>query len=403
MFAKGSFCTLSCADRPAESRVALRKGFITVVALLTAGLVAGCGGGSSKTDPPAAGSSTAHKLLVQTFEGHHTITSGVISLSVKVAPRGSSTIKQPLELSFGGPFASRGAGKPPESDFTIGVSGQGRHGSLQVISAGGKGYITVSGQSYQLPASSFKSVDSGLGSLAASGGASGAKSGTSAFSKLGIHPLDWLSDPQIVGNASANGTATTQVHAKVDVAAMVRDLSKLLGKTGSLGVSGSSALPQSISAATQKRIAAALGSPSVDVWTGTSDKIVRRLTVEATIPITGQTRTRLGGMTSAAVTLDFGYSELNQPQTITAPTSIQPFSILRSKVAAVLREIEGALLTSSLTGGTTTTGGGTTTNGTGTIQLGPSSITDRKYTDCISKAAGDVKQMQKCASLLGNG
>jgi hypothetical protein len=396
MFAKGSFCTLSCA---AESRVALRKRFITVVALLTAGLVAGCGGGSSKTDPPAASSSAAHKLLVQTFDGHHTITSGVISLEVKVAPSGSSTIKGPFELSFGGPFTSGGAGKAPESDFTVAITGQGHRGLLQVISAGGKGYIAVSGQSYEMPASNFKSVESGLGSLAHAGGASGAKSGTNVLGKLGIRPLDWLSDPQIMpSGATVGGVATTWVHATVDTTAMLQDLNKLLGKAGSLGIGGTSSLPKSISASTQKRIAKALGSPTFDVWTGKSDQIVRDMMVHATIPITGQTRTRLGGMTSASVSLEFSYSDVNQPQTITAPTSVKPYSVLRSKVAAVLQEIEGVVLTGSLTGGTTTTG-----TGTATVQLGPSSIANRKYTDCIGKAAGDVKKMQRCASLLGSG
>jgi len=49
---------------------------------------------------------------VQSLDGHHTINSGVMSLSVKVMLRGSSTIKEPLELSFGGPFTRGGAGKP---------------------------------------------------------------------------------------------------------------------------------------------------------------------------------------------------------------------------------------------------------------------------------------------------
>jgi hypothetical protein len=394
----------------------LRKGSITVVALVTAGLVAGCGGASSKTDPPAAGSSPAHRLLVQTFDGHHTITSGVISVDFKVAPSGSSTIKSPFELTFGGPFSRAGAGKPPESDFTIAISGQGHHGSLQVISAGGKGYITVSGQSYQLPASSFKSVESGLGSVGSSSGASGAKSGTSALGKLGIHPLDWLSNPQIVRSSSTvGGVATTHVHATVDTTAMLHDLSKLLGKaellerSKSLGTGGTSSLPKSISASAQKKLAKALGSPTVDVWTGASDKVIRRLTIDANIPITGHTtRTQLGGMTSLAVTLEFGYTEVNQPQTITAPASLEPFSVLRSKVAPLLQEIESALVTASPTGGTatTTTGatatgtGGTTTTGTGTTTI--SGVTNR-YSDCINKAAGDVRKMLKCASLLGSG
>jgi len=333
------------------------------------------------------------------LDGHHTINSGVMSLSVKVMLRGSSTIKEPLELSFGGPFTRGGAGKPPESDFTIALSGQGHHGSLRVISAGGKGYITVSGHSYQLPASNFKSVESGLGSLPSSGGTSGVKSNTSALGKLGIQPLDWLSDPKILSrNASMGGVATTWIHATVDTTAIVRDLNKLLAKSGSLGITGTSSLPKSIRASAQKQFAKALGSPSFDVWTGNSDKIVRNLIVRATIPVTGNSRTRLGGTTAIAVTLAFGYSEVNQPQTVTAPTSVEPYTVLRSKVATLLQQIEGALVTASPNGGTTTTG--TTTPGTG-----PTTIpgANNRYADCISKAAGDVKKMLRCASLLGSG
>ncbi len=377
----------------------LRKGLITAVALVTAGLVAGCGSGSSKPDPPApSGSSAARQLLTQTFDGHHTINSGVITLGVKVVPTGSSTVTQPLEFSFSGPFTSTG-GKLPESDFTINVSAQGQHGSLQVISAGGKGYITVSGQSYRMPAASFKNLESGFGSLASSGGSSTSTSGSGAFRKLGIQPLDWLSNPQIVGNSTVNGVATTQVHASVDTSAMLHDVSKLLGKTSSLGVSGTSSLPQSLSASTQKRIADALGSPSFDVWTGKSDKILRKLTVSATVPVTGQERTLLGGMTSAAFTLDFEYSDLNQPQTINAPTSVKPYSVFQSKVDTILQEIESGLVSGSLSGGTDT---GTFTS---TIQSGASTVAnaDKKYTNCITAAGGDVKKMQKCSSLLGSG
>ena len=128
------------------------------------------------------------------------------------------------------------------------------------------------------------------------------------------------------------------------------------------------------------------------------------------------------------VTLAFGYTEVNQPQTITAPTSVEPYSVLRSKVAALLKEIEEALVTGSPTSGTTTTGAtttgatttgatttgatttgatttGTTTTGTTTPSTGTTTISGvtNRYSACISKAAGDVRKMLKCAPLLGSG
>lgn len=319
----------------------------------------------------------------------------MITLSLAVAPAGSSTITRPLELSFGGPFTIAGGGRPPQSDFTIAISAQGHRAGLQVISADGRGYITLSGQSYRMPASSFAKLQSGFGSLAGSSGAA-RKSSSDTLGKLGIRPLDWLTNPRVVGTATINGAATTRISAGVDTQALLADLNKLLAKAGSLtGGSGAGALPQSISAADQRRIAAALGSPRLSVWTGTADKVIRKLTVTARIPVTGRTRSLLGGMTKAVVTFDFEYSHLNQPQTIVAPSASQPYSVFRAKVSTFLQEIQGGLSTGSLNG---SAGTGTTQSGTGT-----SASAAQQYTNCITAAKGDVSKMQKCSKLLTSG
>src|SRR5947209_13492524 len=64
-------------------------------------------------------SGDATTLLRQTFTGPHTVNSGNITLSVGLTPQGSSTLKGPINLSFGGPFQSLGKGKLPASNFNI--------------------------------------------------------------------------------------------------------------------------------------------------------------------------------------------------------------------------------------------------------------------------------------------
>ena len=320
----------------------------------------------------------------------------MVSLGLKVVPSGSSTITQPIEFSVGGPFTSSGAGKLPQSDFTIAFSAQGHTGDLQVISAGGKGYITLSGQSYQLPAASYSQLKSGLGSLAGTS----AKSGSDTLGALGIRPIAWVKDPKIAGNDTVEGAATTHISARVDAAALLRDLSRLVGRASAVtgGAATRARCEQGISAAEQRSIAEALRSPRLDIWTGTSDRVLRRLTFSATIPVSGAASTELGGMTSAAVTLDLGYSHLNQPQTITAPSSVQPYSAFRAEVATFLQEIESGLGTSTTGTITSTTGNGFT----GTIQSGTSTVANANpsYTNCITAAKGDVSKMQRCAKLL---
>ena len=65
---------------------------------------------------------SARSLLKQTFGGAHTVKSGVLGFTLTMNPSGSSTLTTPISFSLTGPFQSRGTGKLPASDFTIGIS-----------------------------------------------------------------------------------------------------------------------------------------------------------------------------------------------------------------------------------------------------------------------------------------
>ena len=217
------------------------------------------------------------------------------------------------------------------------------------------------------------------------------------MSKLGIQPLHWLTNPTIVGTESVAGAQTTHIHAGVNVPALLGDLNTVLERSSSLGVSATNSLKSGLSAATRQKLAAAVKNPSVDVWTGNSDHTLRRLTIALTLPVSGKASSELGGMTSADINLTMQYADLNQPQTITAPTSLQPFSQFQTKVDAFLQGLQGAaggLIGGGSSAGATAGGGTSTTGSSGNVQ---------KYSQCIQQAAGDVSKMQKCSSFLGSG
>jgi hypothetical protein len=357
-----------------------------IVAALAAVVLSACG--SSSTQAP-----DATTLLKQTFSGSHPVHSGNLALTITVTPSGSSSLSGPIVLSFGGPFQSRGAGKLPESDFKISVSALGKSGSLGILSTGSAGYVTLDGTSYQLPAATFQRLESSFGQIAAPTGSS---SNQSTLSKLGINPLEWTVDPTVVGTENIGGADTTHVHAGINVNAFLADLNTLLSKAGSLGVSGASKIPTSISPATRQKIAGEVRTPSLDVWTGNSDKTLRKLAITMTVPVSGQVSTELGGLSSAAVGLTLQYGQLNQPETITAPTNVRPYSEFQAKTKQFLQEIEGAVST----GGASVAGGGTaTTSGSGSS----ASKAATAYSKCIQAAGGDATKMQKCASLLTSG
>ncbi len=337
--------------------------------------VAACGSSSTTT----GSSGGAQSLLAQTFSKGHTVKSGVLGFSLSVTPTGSSTLTTPIVLSLSGPFQSRGPGKLPQSAFTIGISALNKHGSLGVISTGSSGYVTLQGNAYQLPAADFQRLESSFSSVGASGHSTG-------LSGLGINPQHWLQNPVIVGHQTLNGAQTTHIRSGVNVTALLADLNTFLAKTAKT-TSGSTSIPSSISAATQQKIAAAVRNAQVDVWTGSSDKTLRRLTLSLSLPVTGQTSTVLGGMTGASIGLTLQYSDLNQPQSIAAPASVKPYSQFTARLRRVLSSVEGGL-----------GAGGSASSGTGS-----SSATVSKYSQCIQRAGNDVQKMQRCASLLNGG
>jgi hypothetical protein len=209
--------------------------------------------------------------------------------------------------------------------------------------------------------------------------------------QLNLHPLRWLSSPQVVGTETVAGASTTHIHAGVNVPALLSDLGKLLKNTPSLGLGGAGS---ALSPSTINLIAGAVQSPTFDLWTGTSDRTLRQLRVHLLIQVPSQFSSVLGGLQSAGVGLTMQYSDLNQPQTITAPTNLQPYSQLQAKLATLfsaLRSELGGLFSGGL--GSSQGPSASGSPGTGGSHL-------QKYSACIQRAGGDVAKMQKCAPLL---
>jgi hypothetical protein len=377
-----------------RNRSPFRVGLLVAGFVALAIAVAACGSSSSTS----GSSGSARALLKQTFSQPHKVTSGNLNFSLTLSPNGSRTVKGPLVLSFGGPFQSQGTGKLPQSNFNISFNGFGKSGSLGIVSTGSTGFITLKGVSYRLPAASFQRLEA---SFAQFGGSSGTSS-SGLLGSLGVNPVNWLTNPTVVGNEQVGGAQTTHIRAGINISSLLLDLNKILQKasslTGSAGA-GASAL-KSISAASRQRIASEIKNPKFDVWTGTSDKAIRKLAIALTLPVSGQLSAVLGGLSSAGMALQISYANLNQPQTITAPTNVHPFSEFSSKLQSIVQGIQG-----TVAGGLGGAGGAALGSGSsGTGSTGANSGQNvQLYSQCIQSAGGDVTKMQKCSRFLNSG
>jgi hypothetical protein len=364
---------------------------VLVAALVTvAMMLAACGSSSSGG---SGSSANAKALLKQTFTQGHKVTSGNLNFSLTLNPNGSKTLKGPLSLSFGGPFESQGAGKLPQSNFNISFNGFGKSGSLGIVSTGSTGFITLQGVSYRLPAATFKQLESSFSQFGGAGGTSS----SGLLGSLGVDPLNWLTNPSVIGNEQVGGAQTTHIRAGINISSLLVDVNKILQKastlTGATGA-GASAL-KSIPDASRQKIASEIKNPKFDVWTGNSDKTIRKLAISLTVPVSGQISAALGGLSSAGIGLNVSYANLNQPQTITPPTNIHPFTEFSTKLQALVQGIQG-----TVAGGLGVPGaGGSSSTGSGAS----SGQNVQAYSQCIQSAAGDVTKMQKCSALLSGG
>jgi hypothetical protein len=363
----------------------LRRGLL-LSAVVAALALAACGSSSSGS----GSSGGAQSLLKQTFASGKPVKSGVLGISFTLTPSGSSTFTTPISFSINGPFQSRGAGKLPQSNFTIAISALGRKGQLGIISTGTGGYITLQGAAYQLPAADFQRLESGFSSVGAS------SQGGGGLSALGINPQHWLTNASVMGSDTIGGTDTTHIRSGVNVTALLQDINTLLGKASN---STGTTLPSSIPPATRQKIAASIKNATVDIWTGKSDKVLRKMSLSVTVPVTGRLSTLAGGMTSAGIGFTLQYSNVNQPQTISAPTNVAPYAQFTAKLQSVLSGLEGSVGGGAL-GSTGSMGSGSSSGSSGSA-----ATTDKikKYSACIKSAGQDVLKMQKCASVLNGG
>ena len=323
---------------------------LTLLAALIAAVLVGCGGGDEGSGTSADEDTSVDQVLKDTFSGEKKVDSGKLDLAIKVDVQGGdSQVQGPISLSLTGPFQTQGKGKLPKFDMDAAFEGAG-----QSFKAG---YEQAQKQSAD-------------------------KGNQQSLATLGIDPRRWLTDPKNEGEAKVGDTDTIKITGGVDINKLLDDVNTALDKARGLGVQGSDQLPEKLTDQQKQEAADAIKDLKVEIYTGKEDTTLRRMVVNTTVeaPNNGGTGT---------LSLDFQLLDLNEDQSIEAPSGAKPFDQLLGQLGGL-----------GLGGAGGTGGSGSSGDGGGSGSGGASADDLKKYSDCVTEAGSDTAKAQKCAELL---
>jgi hypothetical protein len=342
------------------------------LALAAALLVAACGSGGNKEDPK--------QVLTQTFNNPTPIQSGTFDLDLRIETSGGTNPGK-FEAKLGGKFQSRPNGQFPLFDVDVSLHGdsgdQSVSGSGGLTSTGSQAFVKFQGTEYRVPQQLYDEFVTTYAQLQGQG----SNQSSGLLQRLNIDLANWLTDLSNEGTESVEGQQTIHISGKANVPQIVADVRKIAQRAGS--TVGNVNLQQ------LSQLNSAVQSGDVDVNTGETDKLLRRLQLHFELKPPPGTP---GAPDSLTIDAQLNLADVNKPQTIQAPAGAQPLSDLLGPNGLNLGQVGGALRGGLGTSGALPESGGSTT--------GPSASATQRYEQCLSQASGQAA-LQQCGSLLG--
>ena len=320
------------------SRIRARAAIFALVLVLPAA-VAGCGGdGGGDSEDPS-------EVLRQTFDNPKGISSGQLGISLDGSAEGTQSGN--LTAAIEGPFQSDEGNSTafPQLDLNATINTSGPfdfEGGL--IATKDNAYVEYQGQAYEVGSSYFRRFTRAYAqSVRQAQAQQGNQGDSSIFERLGIDPQTWLTNLSNEGDEEVEGTETIHIHGDADVDQIVSDLGRILQRAP-----GGAA--QAVDPAQLEQVKSAIEDASLDVYSGKDDRILRKLSLSLSIvPPEGPGDS---GVTRVNFDLSVTVSDLNKPQTISAPSNAKPLSGLLGQLG------DGALGTLGPSGGGGDLGGG---------------------------------------------
>jgi hypothetical protein len=339
---------------------------VAVLTALALGLVVGACGGSD--DDEASSSTDVNELLTQTFTGSKEVDSGNLDVALRIeAQGGNSQLNGPVSMTLAGPFEAEEEGRLPKFKLDAAFEGGGQSINAGATSTGDKGYVSFQGTDYAVDDQVFRQFKAGYEQAQQQ-----SSDQKQSFASLGMDPRKWLTDPKNAGEAKVGDDDTIKITGGVDVARLLDDVNKALEQASALGLQGAGQVPERLTDEQKRQVTEAVKDPRVEIYTGTEDKILRRMVVDLGV------EDRSSG-TNGTVAFDLSITDLNEDQDIAEPADAKPFSDL-------VGQFQGLL--GSAAGSRSGTGGGS------------SSEDFERFSKCIEEAGNDVDKARECSDIL---
>jgi len=298
--------------------------------------LAACGGGSDKSSE-----SPQTVLDEATLQG---IESGDVDLSLGVKAQGPEGGN--LNVSLSGSFQGEGKGSLPQLDMTAKAKGNFKGKNIDfdggLVLLPNTAFVNYQGTEYEVDPTTFSFVESALAQAQREGGAETGSDGVAAcqeeFGRLKV--ADFLENGSNEGSADVGGTGTTKVSGDLDVPGAIDSVLEVVESQAcraQLAAAGPLPSKSELDQA-KSQVGSAVKSAHVDVYVG-DDNIVRQISAQLQIePQNGGS-----GPKSVEIELDLKLTEVNEEQTISAPSNAKSLSKLFLKLGINPIELLGLL------------------------------------------------------------
>ncbi len=352
---------------------------VLVLALLVPLALAACGSSSDSSS-----SEDPQTVLNETFNNDQQVHSGNLDLNLSVDATGTQSAN--FTASVSGPFETDPSNTSalPQLDLTAKVNGSGAGQSVNfeggVTATNDAAYITYKNQAYAVPSATFQQFKTAYEqqTQAAQGSSSG--NASSVLKRLGIDPSTWLTNVTNEGTTDVNGESTIHISGDADVQKILSDFAK-----AAQNVPGAAA--QGIDPSQLSQVSQFIKDAHIDIYSGADDHLLRKLDVSLDIQ---PPAAAAQGVSDVKIDLSIGVSDVNQSQTISAPSNTKPLSDLQQQLGGI--GILGGLSGSS----------GSSSGSSSLPSGGASSAAQQKFAQCVAQqeASGNAAAANKCLALL---